>query len=519
MEEYKVLITTGGLGSRLGDITKYRNKSLVRVGKKPAISYVVESYPEEVPFVVTENHYGQQIKDFLRLTYPNRNFEFVNTRGSPSPGCSIWMAREKLDCPFIFHACDTIVIKRIPHPDINWVGGHKSTSSSQYRSFIVSGNKVIKMCEKGELDLDYIHIGLCGFKDYKLFWEKLELLYNEDKDNSGLTDVHIISEMLETVNFKRVKFPIWYDIGNIDGLINARNAIKETINVVEKYSEDIYMVDDHVIKFFHDKDIVEKRVKRSQLLEGSVPQIESHLGNFYKYKYIEGSVLSKKITVPILIDLFKWVNEAVWKKTIESNSESYNNFYDFYFNKTKERAKTFLKHNEIKDRDQIINGVKCKSVEECLELIDKDLLCNESPYQFHGDLILDNIIYSDDGKFYLIDWRQDFGGTVEYGDIYYDLSKLNHSFIFNHDMINDGHFDITVDDEIKFELYRKYSLACCQKAFYNMVKEYGYDIHKISIITSLIWLNMAALHTRPVNIFLWYFGQYNLNMALKSIVI
>ena len=34
MVEYKVLLTTSGLGSRLGNLTKFTNKSLVRVGDK-----------------------------------------------------------------------------------------------------------------------------------------------------------------------------------------------------------------------------------------------------------------------------------------------------------------------------------------------------------------------------------------------------------------------------------------------------------------------------------------------------
>ena len=45
MAEYKVLLTTSGLGSRLGNLTKFTNKSLVRVGDKPAISHIIESYP------------------------------------------------------------------------------------------------------------------------------------------------------------------------------------------------------------------------------------------------------------------------------------------------------------------------------------------------------------------------------------------------------------------------------------------------------------------------------------------
>ena len=61
MVEYKVLITTSGIGSRLGDLTKFTNKSLVRVGKKPAISYIVESYPKEIEMVITVGYFANQI--------------------------------------------------------------------------------------------------------------------------------------------------------------------------------------------------------------------------------------------------------------------------------------------------------------------------------------------------------------------------------------------------------------------------------------------------------------------------
>ena len=38
MVGYKVLLTTSGLGSRLGNLSKFTNKSLVRVGDKAVIS-------------------------------------------------------------------------------------------------------------------------------------------------------------------------------------------------------------------------------------------------------------------------------------------------------------------------------------------------------------------------------------------------------------------------------------------------------------------------------------------------
>ena len=53
MAEHKVLITTSGIGSRLGKLTDFTNKSLVRIGDKPAISHIIEYYSEDTSFVIS----------------------------------------------------------------------------------------------------------------------------------------------------------------------------------------------------------------------------------------------------------------------------------------------------------------------------------------------------------------------------------------------------------------------------------------------------------------------------------
>lgn len=128
MAEYKVLITTSGLGSRLGNLTDYTNKSLVRVGDKPAISYIIELYPTDVEFVITLGHFGSHVKQFLQLAYPNHKFTFVEVdkykgKGS-SLGYSMLQCKHIIDKSFIFHASDTIIKEfNIPNLDKNWVMG------------------------------------------------------------------------------------------------------------------------------------------------------------------------------------------------------------------------------------------------------------------------------------------------------------------------------------------------------------------------------------------------------------
>ena len=42
---------------------------------------------------------------------------------------------------------------------------------------------------------------------------------------------------------------------------------------------------------------------------------------------------------------------------------------------------------------------------------------------FHGDLHFENITYNKKDKYTLLDWRDNFSGILNYGDIYYDLAS------------------------------------------------------------------------------------------------
>ena len=178
MVEYKVLITTSGLGSRLGNLTDYTNKCLVRVADKAAISYIVESYPTNTEFIITLGHYGSHIKQFLQLAYPEHNFAFIEIdkyKGEGSSlGYSILQCKRQINSPFIFHASDTIIEDfKIPSLDNNWVIGAYKEDSSQYRTLNIDKDKLIKINEKGEVGFDFSYSGVAGIKDYKLFFYNL----------------------------------------------------------------------------------------------------------------------------------------------------------------------------------------------------------------------------------------------------------------------------------------------------------------------------------------------------------
>jgi len=112
----------------------------------------------------------------------------------------------------------------------------------------------------------------------------------------------------------------------------------------------------------------------------------------------------------------------------------------------------------------------------------------------------------------LIDWRQDFAGDLEVGDVYYDLAKLNHNLNINHDIVNRDLFDSSKDN---CYILINSKLNECKGALHSFIIKNGYDLKKVKILTSIIWLNMAPLHEHPFNDFLFSFGKYNLYKSLK----
>ena len=73
----RVLITTSGMGSRLGNLTNGTNKCLVRVADKPSISHIIESYSADTEFVISLGHHGDYVKQYLNLAYPDHTLIYI----------------------------------------------------------------------------------------------------------------------------------------------------------------------------------------------------------------------------------------------------------------------------------------------------------------------------------------------------------------------------------------------------------------------------------------------------------
>jgi dTDP-glucose pyrophosphorylase len=515
MVEYKVLLTTSGLGSRLGNLTKFTNKSLVRVGDKAVISHIIETYPKDVEFVVTLGHYGSHVKQYLTLAHSDRNITFVEVDNYMGEGSSllysISLCEEHLQCPFVFHACDTLLPKNyISDIDFstNWSIGGVGDNSQSYRTLNCLNGKISSINEKGEQNFDYVYVGVSGFKDYQSFWNACKSILKSVK-TSDLSDCHVIRKMND---FSIVALDDWYDIGNIDALKRTRSKIKGTIQVLDKEDENIFVFKDFVIKFFHNKKICYDRVLRSKSLSGLTPTLLDSTENFYKYEYVVADLLSDTVNRIKFSKLLNWTKENLWIPKEQENF--YDNALSFYKDKTLLRIEKFLDKHNLSDEVDYINGIEVPKIRDLVSQINFKDIIGKEPTGFHGDFILDNILTSE--SFTLIDWRQDFNGIIESGDMNYDLAKLNHNLVLNHDMLYHNYFEIDFSKGITCDVHVKKSLIDCKSILKAFCEENDINFNSIEILTALIWINMSPLHEHPLDMFLYYFGKYNLFLALSK---
>lgn len=523
--DYKVIIPSAGLGSRLKTLSRHVNKSLVTVGYKPVISHIIEKFPLDTEFIVPVGHKKETVKDYLRFAHPERRIHIVDVdlyKGEGSGlGYTMLKCENLLQCPFIFCANDTMVKEDIPEPDVNWMGYAEGYNTEEYRAIEFDKlGKVTDILSKGSSGENVRpYIGLAGIYDYTFFWEVM----NEGQDHGSI-------EIGESYGLKFLmdknilaKCFTWYDTGNLDSLEKVRELYysESDPNILEKPDEAIWFVNDKVIKFSIDSKFISNRVKRTKFLGNFVPKVIGSSENMYVYKKVKGEIFSKNPTVEKFAYFLDWMDTFWVKKKLSAEKEKdfYRKNLVFYKDKTYERVNQYFDRFEQIDSKEIINGVETPKLMEILDMVDWEYLSKESPYRFHGDIHFENILVNDTNNppFTLLDWRQEYGGNIEYGDIYYDFAKLNHGFIICHELINkdlyEVHHRLSVID---YDFLRKSSLVECEIHFMEYINRKDFDYKKVEILTSLIFLNIAALHHYPYSSLLFYLGKSGLYKYLQK---
>jgi len=519
---YRVIIPTAGVGSRLEKLTKYLNKSLVNLANRPILSHLIDQFPKTCDFVIALGYKGDLVKDFLELSYPNRTFYFVNVKPYEGKGSglgyTLLCCKKYLQEPFVFISCDTLVKEPITNAKFNWMGYASKKKTFSYRTLQIKENKIVQINEKNSNSLENQrpYIGLAGIKDYKIFWKEME---NGKQIAIQQGEVFGLRKILNQQTIQSLKFT-WSDTGTLESLSKTKKLYVNLnkFNILEKENEAIWFLGNKVIKFSTDPKFIKNRFTRSKKLKKFIPKVLHLKRHMYSYNKIDGKILSKIITLPLFNNLLESC-KVFWKKknfTIKEKAIFNKKCHKFYYDKTIKRINLFYKKVNKKDGVENINGEAMPSLSNLLNYIDWKDLTNGLPGRFHGDLHFENILYCSKKKtFKFLDWRQDFAGNLDVGDIYYDLAKLLHGLIVPHEVIAKNYFLVEwKNNKILFKLDRKQILEKCEMRFNEWCIQNNFSLKKIRILTGLIYLNIAPLHHRRYSLFLYALGKSMLKKEL-----
>ena len=514
----QICILTAGKGDRMGGLCDVLNKALLPVKGKAVISRIVEKFPKSSRFVIALGYKGDQVRSYLEAAYPEHEFEFVELdnydRPGAGPGYSLRSCRSALqEKPFYFVACDTLIEDEIPfdlHQDWMGVCGVNFAISDRYCNFTIESNNIVDMIDKEPYKDNHSKsfIGLSYIFETEAFWRGLEdfhLHKGEWQMTNGIRQL-IAERPVKAIDFR------WTDVGSYQQY--AELTQKEDGFDFGKADEFLFMTNQRVIKFFNDRSIAQNRVQRVSFRPEVFPKIDFARDQFYSYELIPGKTLYEYNDLAVFEQLLKWLEADVWQR---KDADLYDACMRFYRDKTLARsAKLFEKYPRLRRNEKTINGRKFSGLEVLLERLDWSGLAKNCIGSFiHGDLQFDNILRTPTGEFKLIDWRQDFAGLLEVGDLYYDLAKLYGGLRLNYDLIKQDQFTYEEDENgIRFDFLSRNSMADYQKMLEQFIQDRGFDLQKVKTLVGVIYVNMAPLHHYPFDKLLFALGTKALQDAL-----
>lgn len=516
---YKLAVLAAGRGTRLGELVQHINKAMLPVGKKAIISHIVDKVPAEVEVVVAMGYKSRELREYLEMAHPGRKWHFVEvdniTGAGAGPGYSLLRCRDLLQCPFVLTTADTMVVEEIPAPTENWLGVSPVIDTSVYNSVKLTLDRLVtNMRDKARCDNTHAFIGLAGIRDWPVFWDALA------SDESLIKGERQLSNGLKALQERRLqgRFFTWFDTGtaeNYERTCRYFTQSKDDFSFA-KTGEHIYFVGERVIKFYDKPAVVKQRVERAHKLAGFVPRIERSSENLYMYRFVPGKTLYKSLTEKKAKEFFAWLQRGLWRPVVLSPEEEaafQEASYRFYHDKTKERVEKYFAVTGEDDGAGEVNDVAVPALRELLGRVDWAELTRGLPSPFHGDLQFDNVIVSEEPSrpFVLIDWRQDFGGLVDWGDRYYDLAKMYGGMLNSYDAIKRGQFRFEQEGrKVTLDVSLSYTLTRCRDAYVEFLQENGYDVRRVQLLTALIFLNMSPLHLPPFNYLLHHLGKLEL---------
>ena len=449
-----LLIPCSGPGTRSVGYTKF-HKALIRIGDCAVIDHIINSFCNIDKIYITLGYEAEYIQEYMQ--HSNRkNVEFIPIENWNSSQIASFkqIPKHVFDEPLYYNACD------------NWSTGVATVDNNTWFTCTPENAQYYDTSE------DVVYSGISYIKDSKQYYD---ILQATDINRNDL----LLLQQLDNLQSKALDD--WYDVGNMQSYQTVKQ--QPSFSVLDKTNQEIYNVNDRMIKLFMDKPDIQPNANYPH------PQPIEHTIHGLSYRRVEGKV---NPTNGEFDRVFKNLQDT-WCFSMHNNIEC--------VDRTLWQDKTWQRFDQIVQQFPEFSGtvqVNGQAIDctRTVENIDWDLVSTGITGACHGDLAVDNIIVGED-QIHYIDHRP---GVVN--DIFYDICKFYHSLHLHNRNLENYYLTETVDDytiklspseedELRLNAFRISPIYCQHK-------------RKIELGVGCIWLSMSPLNVdKNLNKFLF----------------
>ena len=223
----KAVIMAGGLGSRLGELTKHTPKPLLPVGNKPIIAVTVEQLAKHgiQEIFISVNYKAEMIKDFFKANPPaNTKINFLEEKEFLGTAGSLSLLPPDIETPLLVMNGDILSPVNYGNLlDYHIQSGRSMTVCTREYNFeipygvlVMRGNELVNIEEKPSHSI-FINAGI-----YVLSPTVLKKIPSDQR--------YDMPDLIKTINAEMQGiscFPLsdfWLDIGNPKDYSKAREA-------------------------------------------------------------------------------------------------------------------------------------------------------------------------------------------------------------------------------------------------------------------------------------------------------
>lgn len=491
---------------------------LVPLAGSVAAEKIIEQYDANAHFYFAINDRKELVYEHFEF-FPNDRVHLVDVGNTISIGHTIERVAaihpEIERSPLVINFADTIIEdNRLSQSSGNFMAIADTIESERWTLIKIEHGKITDLVDKKFL-LDAEDrktlLGIWGIADSKQFFDVLRSTNPSSNRNSFYDSI--------VRHFNNLSTPPLYlqceefvDCGHADNYYAARrkliNARFFNVLTVDDRSGTIRKTSENKEKLIDEIRWIQSIPKE---LKPYTPTVFDYSKNpldpfiemeFYSYPSLDEAFVSARFDFDTWEKLFEKLFEIIERagkyRVVEDTLE--HDLADMYLKKTRDRL-ALVDLRSLKGTVHI-NGIPSPGLDGVRARLESSLqrvgALSSTEFQvIHGDLCLGNILYDPrHGLVKLIDPRGRFGRFDIYGDVYYDLAKLSHSVLGMYDFIVSGRSRVCKSDDNLFDLKFKSSEyhATVGKIFVKHLESRGFDLDRVRLIESLLFLSMIPLH-------------------------